>query len=328
MSAPASAASAPSDALLAVPTTANLTALVRAAQPVWRSAQAAALADAAGGVPIGQDTYAELALTPAQRQLLGDPATREDACRRVHAHIPGICAFVWRRTRCIDAALAQALLPPPERSAQRPSRPLQQLVVLGAGYDTRSYRFARALDAAGVRRFEVDLPALQQEKRAALAALAQRQPPAFRAAVAQVTFVPLDLARPKDELLAGMRAAGFDAQQVTLFVWEGVTAYLTAEAVRQSLEFMAAACAPGSTLLVTFVAQAPPAGRVRHELHRQKEPQQYFPSADEFSQVLEATGWQVTRIFTPAILASEFATEDEILAEEPSYGNVALAHRR
>ena len=49
-----------------------------------------------------------------------------------------------------------------------------------------------------------------------------------------------------------MAAAGYDASQRTLFLWEGVTNYLSADAVDSTLRWCARA-APGSQLLFTYV---------------------------------------------------------------------------
>src|SRR5581483_10747158 len=88
---------------------------------------------------------------------------------------------------------------------------VEQVVVLGAGLDTRAYRFADAL--AGRPVFEVDLPATQAWKRARLEAALGRIPDGVR-------YVGVDFLRDRlDERLA---AAGFDRARRALFTWEGV----------------------------------------------------------------------------------------------------------
>jgi hypothetical protein len=66
---------------------------------------------------------------------------------------------------------------------------------------------------------------------------------------------------------------------------------------------------------------------VRHELHRTKEPQHYFPTTEQFTSVLEATSGEVAHIFTPAELATKCATPDEG-ATPLRHGHIALARRR
>ncbi len=97
---------------------------------------------------------------------------------------------------------------------------IEQLVILGAGYDARAYRFK--LELRGVRAFEVDHPATQQAKLKRLQHVLGRMP-------AQVVYVPVDFnTQTLGEQLA---ACGYDERLKTLFIWQGVTHYLTPEAV-------------------------------------------------------------------------------------------------
>jgi methyltransferase (TIGR00027 family) len=115
----------------------------------------------------------------------------------------------------------------------------RQLVLLGAGFDNRAHR----LDVPVV--FEVDHPATQATKR--------RRVPAHLAA--GVRFVAADLgARHAVEDLAGaLLGAGFDPATPAVVVWEGVTNYLSAEAVDATLRGLAALLAPGSRIVFTYV---------------------------------------------------------------------------
>ncbi len=116
---------------------------------------------------------------------------------------------------------------------------LGQLVVLGAGFDTRPYRTA---ELASTPVFEVDHPATQRAKRAALAGVVE--PPS------NVTFVGVDFDR--DDLDARLRTAGYDPRSRTLFVWQGVTMYLTAEGVDATLAFIARHSPPGSIVVFDY----------------------------------------------------------------------------
>jgi methyltransferase (TIGR00027 family) len=117
-----------------------------------------------------------------------------------------------------------------------------QVVILGAGLDTRAYRLP-ALREATV--FEVDLPRLQRRKRKALRKIAST--------AREVRFVPMDLTTQRlDEALP---YAGLDTSQPALFVWEGVTQYLPESAVRSTLAFVGRACA-GTSLVFTYVRRS------------------------------------------------------------------------
>ncbi|MET9494501.1 class I SAM-dependent methyltransferase [Streptomyces sp. NPDC006552] len=128
-----------------------------------------------------------------------------------------------------------------------------QLVILGAGLDTRAWRLA---ELARTDVWEVDHPASQQDKRARLAEAARHTPglgpdrsePPVTAR--SVRFTPVDLTA--DDLGAALGAAGHDPGAPTTWLWEGVVPYLTRDEVRATLSALAARTAPGSTLVVNY----------------------------------------------------------------------------
>ncbi len=103
---------------------------------------------------------------------------------------------------------------------------IRQLVILGAGFDTRAYRPETGTRA---RAFEVDMPRTQAVKRELL------QKAGIDAT--GVTFVAADF--EKDDWLARLSEAGFDRGQPAFFLWEGVTMYLDREAVVATLRKIA-----------------------------------------------------------------------------------------
>ncbi len=111
-----------------------------------------------------------------------------------------------------------------------------QVVLLGAGFDVRAAR----LGGAGVRWFEVDQPASGARKQEALARL-DGYP------VAAATYVPCDF--EEDDFLDRLTAAGFDPGEPALFVWEGVTMYLSEAAIRATAARIANGCDPRTVLL-------------------------------------------------------------------------------
>ncbi|MFD9095872.1 class I SAM-dependent methyltransferase [Streptomyces collinus] len=143
-----------------------------------------------------------------------------------------------------------------------------QLVILGAGLDTRAWRLH---ELARTDVWEVDHPASQQDKQARLAeAAAARFPapaddahpsprppePAGLPVLARsVRFTPVDFA--VDDLGTVLAAHGHDASAPTTWLWEGVVPYLTRTQVRATLAALAARTAPGSAVVVNY--QAPSA---------------------------------------------------------------------
>jgi len=133
------------------------------------------------------------------------------------------------RTKFIDDATEAAL-----RSG------VAQVVILGAGFDARAYRIPSMARAVV---FEVDHPSTSARKRQVLESVLGSLP-------RHVRFVPIDFTT---EVLSDvMTAAGYDPSSRTLFIWEGVTNYLTEAAVDGTLRWYANAGA-GSTVLFTYV---------------------------------------------------------------------------
>jgi len=119
-----------------------------------------------------------------------------------------------------------------------------QYVVLGAGLDTFAYRNPHG---AALRVFEVDHPATQAWKRDMLARAAITVPDTLR-------FVPIDFAH--DTLAQALAAAGFRPDAPAFFSWLGVTVYLEADAVLDTLRFVASLPAPSGILFDYRIADA------------------------------------------------------------------------
>lgn len=119
-----------------------------------------------------------------------------------------------------------------------------QIVIMGAGWDTRAYRFADIL--RGVRVFEVDQPATQDWKR-------RRAMEALGPAPVNLVYLPIDF---RTQTLADVLAsAGYDPRQKTMFIWEGVTMYLPEQAVRDTLHWISKQ-AKGSMVVFDFAYSA------------------------------------------------------------------------
>ena len=136
-------------------------------------------------------------------------------------------AFLVARSRYAEDNLRRAV-----------SRGVEQYVLLGAGLDTFAYRnpFAK------LRVFEVDHPATQQWKRELL----QRNNIAIPDSIA---YTPVDFER--QSLTEQLGFAGFNSHAPAFFSWLGVVPYLTLEAFRATLSFIAAQ-RPGSGLTLDY----------------------------------------------------------------------------
>jgi methyltransferase (TIGR00027 family) len=141
---------------------------------------------------------------------------------------PGLWANLACRKRFIDEKLDESLTD------------IDAVAILGAGLDTRAYHLAHRSD---ISVFEVDLPVNIERKKAVLRRAIGGLPPSVR-------LVPMDFER--DDLAAELGKHGYRAEYRTFFVWEGVTQYLTEDAVRATFSYLRSA-APDSRLVFTYV---------------------------------------------------------------------------
>lgn len=201
---------------------------------VARTAHLTAWVRALGRLTTGEaangDYLAGRVLLPYQRALTRTPKLARWLLER---GLPGAFGYFNARTQYFDEVLLQ------EARAG-----LEQVVILGVGFDSRSLRFSDALRAARV--FEVDMPevlAIRTER------LFER-----RQATPSVIAVPIDFEH--DDLEKALRERGYVPGARTLFLWEGVTYYLPEGAVNAVLSLVASHSGPGSSILFDYVTRA------------------------------------------------------------------------
>ena len=142
---------------------------------------------------------------------------------------PGARTSGIARTRLFDDLMTEAI-----------ERGLEQVVILGAGFDARPYRL-RCLKTT--RFFEVDRPSTSRTKQHLIAANLGAVPK-------DVAFVEVDF--NDQELGPALAHAGFRRWQPAFFLWEGVTNYLTEDGVDSTLRWIGSS-ALGSQLVFTYV---------------------------------------------------------------------------
>jgi methyltransferase (TIGR00027 family) len=174
---------------------------------------------------------------PFARGLAG-PGGFEDATR-YELGFPHIELFVALRTALFDREARRWL-----------SRGLTQVVLLGAGLDSRAAR----LGQRGVRFFEVDHPTTQADKLARAYAL-----PGYP--FENATYVPCDFA--VNDFVEKLDSSGFRADIPSLLIWEGVTYYLDEPAVRATLRRIADKLHPSSVIIFDHVGKRMGHGALR-----------------------------------------------------------------
>jgi methyltransferase (TIGR00027 family) len=181
---------------------------------------------------------------PAAERLFEDPYAPVFAAAGAHAAegtkrflaLPFFRDAIRLRTKGIDAFVREGL-----------AAGLNQLVLLGAGFDTRGMRMPE-IAAQRATVYEVDFAEQLEHKRALLAAAGVTLP-------AWIAHVGCDFKAPDFDapLTAGLQERGFRIGAGAIFVWEGVLAYIGRDVVDRSLRFMARAGGPGSRLVFEFV---------------------------------------------------------------------------
>jgi methyltransferase (TIGR00027 family) len=154
----------------------------------------------------------------------------QPAIQRLSAEDRISVTTMFIRTKFIDSVLDEAL-----RNQDG------QVIILGAGFDSRGYRFADRL--RNVRFLEVDYGPTQEYKK-------QRVKEILGALPKHVRYVPMDFT--KDDLLIQLRKAGYSERAESLFIWEGVTQYIPEASIKSTLDFVRHRSAPGSKIVFDY----------------------------------------------------------------------------
>jgi methyltransferase (TIGR00027 family) len=206
---------------------------------------------------------------------------------------PGARASAVVRTRMIDDALQAAV-----------DEGVTQLVLLGAGFDSRAYRVA-GLDR--LRVFELDREATIERKRGALKRLLGGLPE-------HVSLLAIDFSR--NQLAQALTAAGFTPAQPSFFIWEGVSHYLEPVAVRATLRAISELASLGSRLAFTYI-----------DCRVLDEPGLFVGGPETVAQV-GRVGEPFSSGFSPAQLSAELAACGLVLLSDEATAEAARRYFR
>jgi len=182
------------------------------------------------------DWIADRLIGPAELALITEHPIGKALDRDFEEAIsdPDVFGFVWLmlvRTRFIDELMERAI-----RSGAT------QLVILGAGFDTRAHRFTELLKDSVV--IEIDYGATQEYKK-------RRVEVALGGAPANVVYAPIDFTR--ESLCDVLRRAGFQPGRKTYYICEGVSMYVPEDGMKATLRAIATESAPGSVLMLEYL---------------------------------------------------------------------------
>ena len=183
------------------------------------------------------------------------------------------------RTRAIDDLVRNAI-----------AGGIRQLVLLGAGFDSRAFRL---VEATRIAAFEVDHPATQRTKR-------DRLRPLAGPSGAHVRFVPVDF--ETDDLESRLIQAGFRMAIPSVVVWEGVISYLSETAVNATFRLLGRLLMAESHLIFTYVDKGavdgskvfPGARRWKGWVRLHGEPFVFGFDPDTLPAILESFGFRLT----------------------------------
>jgi methyltransferase (TIGR00027 family) len=215
----------------------------------------------------------------------GDPDAQRALCMAMR---PLRSLQLWHqiaaRTRFFDEQVLVAI-----------SAGVRQVVICGAGYDDRALRFR----SPGVRFFELDLPDTQTDKADQLRAMG--------ADTVGLTLAAADFRT--DDVATVLGGCGHDAKERSLFICEGLLAYLDQSTCTRLLAGLRSQAAPASTLAAGLSVhssggdsdQLTAAANARRRAG-QAEPWRTILPLDAHLALLDRAGWQVEHMTDPVEL--------------------------
>jgi len=223
---------------------------------------------------------------------------------------PGGYCYFLARTRFMDEHLLGSL-----------AGNVEQVAILGAGYDTRAHRFRTLL--AHVRVFEMDLAATQRVK-------LDRMRKGLLEPAPNVVYVSHDF--KSGSLLTALAQAGFDCRRRTFVLWEGVSYFLRESAVRETFALISS-CAPGSSIAFDYALRSFVEGddstyggrQVRRWLQKNAEPFHFGLGAGELGPYLGAFGLTVREDLGPGAFTERYLIGSDGRAAGKPFGHLRMA---
>jgi len=190
--------------------------------------------------------------------------------------LPGLSSSIIARVRYFDDYLKTCF-----------TNGIEQLVILGAGYDTRTYRIEELKDEIEI--FEVDHPNTQKFKKTIINKVLGEN--------SFVKYAPIDFETQKIEV--ELPKYGYKSCLKTLFIMEGLSMYIPQSAVENILAFIKTNSKKGSSIIFDFYPESLVNGtnleriavNIREYLVKQGEPLKFGIEEKDIEKFLKIRGF-------------------------------------
>jgi len=233
----------------------------------------------------GPDYLAELFLNDDAKKILQNEDSRKWA--KENLVTSPLYSYFIARTSFIDSIFKSAC-----------EENIAQIVFLGAGYDTRAYRFRDQLKNAVV--FEMDICPTQQRKTEILKANGIAIPDSL-------VFISINF--KTDDIIESLIKVGYDSSKKTLFIWEGVTYYLTKEAVEKTITLIQKYSSNGSIVCFDYMSE-------KLESVNPAEPFKFWAAGQEIEELLYKNNIKINEHIDSSEMTRRYLTlKDGTIAE-------------
>jgi methyltransferase (TIGR00027 family) len=179
-----------------------------------------------------EDVIASMIIPSYLRAMIRYPISRS-VLKKALFKIPGIYEYIILRTKFIDEIFNSL------------AENMEQVLILGAGFDSRAIRFKSQLK--NVQVFELDAPITQQAKKDRFAKRKIDFPD-------NLNFISIDFM--KESLREKLKQAGFEKNKKCLFLLEGLTYYLNQKSIDDTFNLINEYSAKDSVIVFDYAAAA------------------------------------------------------------------------
>ena len=245
----------------------------------------------------GPDDMAKIFLPAKVKFFLSFKFIRESVKKKMRKLVPGTYEYVTARTKFFDEQFRKAL-----------EMDYAQIVILGAGYDSRAFRYNS--DVKGTVVFELDETSIQAEKMRLLDKADIKIPDNLK--FASINF-------NKDSLEGVLTGVGYNPNERTLFLWEGVSMYLEEGAVAAVMQFVSEKSGKGSKIVFDYFDRAILNGgnnaygakEISAEVKKSGEPFQFGVDPKKIDSFLQRNGLKLADHFSPKDLEDNYLMNEQ-----------------